>query len=104
MARLAGKTCLITAAAQEIGRASALACAVEGTHVIGTDINTEALSSLAAQDSRIAVHQLDVLSSAAVAEFAWSQEELDGLFNCAGYVYEGTILGCSEANWTSAST
>ncbi|MFY8042660.1 MAG: SDR family NAD(P)-dependent oxidoreductase, partial [Rhodoferax sp.] len=37
--RLQGKTVLITAAAQGIGRASALACAAEGARVIATDIN-----------------------------------------------------------------
>ena len=45
--RLEGKTALITAAGQGIGKASALAYANEGANVIATDINSESLDSLA---------------------------------------------------------
>ncbi len=97
--RLNAKRIFISAAGQGIGRASALACAAEGAHVIATDINAEALASLAAQNPRIEVHALDVRDSAAVAGFAGRQAPLDGLFNCAGFVHNGTIMDCSEADW-----
>ena len=97
--RLKGKRILISAAAQGIGRASALACAAEGAHVIATDIDVEALSKLAAENQNIETHQLDVRDSAAVASFAGRQNALDGLFNCAGFVHQGSILDCDEAAW-----
>ena len=97
--RLAGKTLLITAAAQGIGRASALACAAEGARVIATDINTELLESLAREAPGIEVHALDVRDTAAVQALAARLPALDGLFNCAGYVHHGTVLECDEAAW-----
>ena len=48
MGRLEGKTCLVTAAGQGIGRASAIMMNNEGARVIATDINQEALDELAA--------------------------------------------------------
>ena len=65
--RLAGKTVLITAAAQGIGRSSALACAAEGARVIATDINQALLDSLAAEHASIQTAVLDVRDAAAVA-------------------------------------
>lgn len=50
MGRLEGKTALVTAAAQGIGRATALAYAREGATVIATDINEAALADLSAED------------------------------------------------------
>ena len=44
--RLKNKTALVTAAAQGIGRATALAFASEGARVIATDTNEEALATL----------------------------------------------------------
>ncbi len=95
--RLLGKTILITASAQGIGRASALACAREGARVIATDINEELLAGLAAASPGIETRVLDVRSSAAVAALAADLPSLDGLFNCAGHVHEGTLLDCDEA-------
>ena len=46
MGRLNGKTCLVTAAGQGIGRASALAMLAEGAQVYATDVNEAALSEL----------------------------------------------------------
>jgi 2-keto-3-deoxy-L-fuconate dehydrogenase len=57
--RLAGKTALITAAGQGIGRATALAFAREGAHVIATDVNAAALESLK-QDCGCVIDVLDV--------------------------------------------
>lgn len=97
--RLQGKTVLITAAAQGIGRASALACAAEGARVIATDINQTLLNSLAAEHPGIQVELLDVRSDAAVSALAAGSSALDVLFNCAGMVANGSLLECSEADW-----
>lgn len=97
--RLQGKTVLITAAAQGIGRASALACAMEGAHVIATDIDAEHLATLAREHSGIRVAQLDVRNGEAVMALASQLPALDVLFNCAGMVANGSLLDCSEADW-----
>lgn len=97
--RLNGKTVLITAAAQGIGRASALACAREGAHVIATDINAALLETLAAEHNSISTALLDVRSNEAVSHLASRVPALDALFNCAGMVANGSLLDCSEADW-----
>ena len=97
--RLSGKRIFISAAAQGIGRASALACAAEGARVIATDINVDALKQLSAEHENIETHRLDVRDSAAVAAFAARQDALDGLFNCAGFVHHGSVLDCDESAW-----
>lgn len=97
--RLKGKTILVTAAGQGIGRASALACAREGAEVIATDIRAELLESLAREAPALRTRLLDVRDGAAVQALSESVPALDGLFNCAGFVHEGTILQCDEAAW-----
>ena len=97
--RLLGKTVLITAAAQGIGRASALACAAEGAKVIATDINEALLATLKAEHNNIDVALLDVRSQAAVDALAAKLPALDVLFNCAGMVANGSVLDCTEADW-----
>lgn len=97
--RLKGKTVLITAAAQGIGRASALACAAEGARVIATDINAPLLDQLAAERAGIEVVTLDVRDGGAVQALAERSPALDVLFNCAGMVANGSLLDCSEADW-----
>jgi 2-keto-3-deoxy-L-fuconate dehydrogenase len=69
MARLAGKRAVITAAAQGIGRASAIAFAREGARVIATDINMAALESLKGEAEGIAIAKLDVLDAGAIEAF-----------------------------------
>lgn len=95
--RLEGKTALITAAGQGMGRAAALAFAREGARVIATDLKPELLKTLAAPG--IATEPLDVLDDAAVARFAEKTGAVDILFNCAGYVHQGTILDCAIEDW-----
>jgi len=68
MGRLQGKRALITAAANGIGRATALAFAREGAEVLATDVNPQDLESLAAQDRRIETRILDVTQAQAVHE------------------------------------
>ena len=95
--RLSGKSAVVTAAAQGIGRATALAFAAEGARVWATDINETALAELAGENIRTA--RLDVLDAAAISEFAAARGAVDILFNCAGYVHHGTVLDCDEADW-----
>ena len=96
--RLAGKTALITAAAQGIGRASAEAFAAAGAQVIATDVNAATLAGLDANPG-IETRLLDVLDAAAISAAAAEIGAVDVLFNCAGFVHAGTILGCDEAAW-----
>ena len=95
---LAGKRALVTAAAQGIGRATAVAFAAEGAEVIATDINIARLEELSGTPG-IAVRQLDVLDAQAVNSLAAELGPLDVLCNVAGYVHHGSILDCPEEDW-----
>jgi 2-keto-3-deoxy-L-fuconate dehydrogenase len=98
--RLAGKTAFVTAAAQGIGRATALAFAADGAQVIATDVN-EALVHQITSD-RIRTARLDVLHEAEIARAARDAREVDILFNCAGFVHQGPILDATDDEWTFA--
>jgi 2-keto-3-deoxy-L-fuconate dehydrogenase len=100
-ARLAGKTAFITAAAQGIGRATAQAFAREGARVIATDINAEWLGSLA-KETGCSTRVLDVTDAAAITAAAQAVGAVDVLFNGAGFVHGGTVLDCTEDEWTFA--
>ena len=89
--RLQDKTVLVTAAAQGIGRASALAFARAGAKVYATDINDKTLAELNGEKG-IVTRRLDVLDDAAVKAFVSEIGAVDVLFNCAGIVHSGTIL------------
>lgn len=93
--RLAGKTALVTAAAQGIGRATVEAFLREGASVIAADIRTEALEGL----EGVTVRQLDVTDREAVKAIAEAFPNVDVLYNCAGFVHAGTILDCDEDAW-----
>ena len=101
MGRLDGKTAILSAAGQGIGRASALAMAREGARVIATDINPETLASLADEAAGLALETrlLDVRDPDAVRAAAADLGAPDVLFNCAGFVANGTILDCDEDQW-----
>ena len=96
--RLAGKTILITAAGQGIGRATAELFALEGASVIASDINDSSLAELDRID-RIIPLKLDVTNGETVAAAVEDLPDLDVLFNCAGYVAGGSILECTEKDW-----
>lgn len=96
--RLAGKTCLITAAANGIGRASAELFAAEGGHVIATDVNEQALAALAGT-ANIKTRVLNVLDPEAIAAIAKDLGAVDVLFNCAGFVHMGGIFDCDDKDW-----
>ena len=99
--RLAGKTALVTAAGQGIGRASALAMAAEGARVIATDLNPKTLASLAGE-ANVTTRTLDMLDDGAVRAAIAELPPLDVLFNCAGYVHHGTILDCAPKDWEAS--
>jgi 2-keto-3-deoxy-L-fuconate dehydrogenase len=91
MADLSGKITLITAAAQGIGRASALAFARAGAKVIATDVNAAKLKELDGTPG-ITTRVLDVLSADAVNAAVKEIGRIDVLFNCAGVVHSGSVL------------
>lgn len=96
---LTGKTALVTAAANGIGHASALALAARGARVIATDIDTSNLAALAALSDAITGRPLDVMDTKAVRSLVGDLPPLDILVNCAGWVHDGTILDCDDAVW-----
>ena len=96
--RLAGKTTLVTAAAQGIGRAIALAFAAEGAKVMAVDINIDRLEELAGTPG-ISTRRLDVTDAQAIHSLAAEMPPLDVLCNVAGFVHNGTILDCPEEDW-----
>ena len=99
--RLEGKTALVTAAGQGIGRASALALAAEGAQVWATDLDPKLLAAYEGVD-RVKTAVLDVLDKAAIGQLVASLPPLDVLFNCAGFVHNGSILEATDADWEFA--
>ena len=99
--RLQGKTALVTAAGQGIGRASVLAMAAEGAQVIATDLNPQLLKAFdGVANVRTAV--LDVLDKAAIQSLVAGLPPLNVLFNCAGVVHNGSILQATDDDWDFA--
>ena len=98
MPRLLGKTALVTAAAQGIGRAIAARFAREGAKVLAIDIDEAGLQSL---DGCKAL-RLDLTDGPAVAALAGEVGPVDVLVNVAGMVHHGTILECDEAAWQAS--
>ena len=97
--RLKNKFCVITAAGQGIGRATALNFMHEGATVYAADINEDTLATLKKEAPSIATYPLDVTNKAAVVQFAQKVGTIDVLLNCAGFVHHGTILDCDEEDW-----
>ena len=100
--RLNGKRILLTAAGQGIGKATALAMAAEGASVIATDINATAMTALEQENSAIKTRLLDALDDTAIAVIAAEVGAVDALFNCTGFVHDGTILECTDEEWSFA--
>ncbi|KRA00764.1 MAG: SDR family oxidoreductase [Achromobacter sp.] len=93
--RLQGKTAIVTAAGQGIGRAVALAYVHEGADVLAVDLNGAALETLSGCRTQV----LDVTDARAVRALAQDAGAVDVLFNGAGFVHAGTILDCDEDAW-----
>jgi 2-keto-3-deoxy-L-fuconate dehydrogenase len=96
--RLNGKVAFVTAAAQGIGRATALAFAREGAKVWATDINEQKLAELKGREG-IETRRLDVLKDGDIGNLAKEVGTPNVIFNCAGFVHHGTIQQCSDKDW-----
>jgi 2-keto-3-deoxy-L-fuconate dehydrogenase len=99
--RLKGKTALVTAAGQGIGRASALALAAEGAQVLATDVNASLLEAYAGVPN-VRTARLDVMDKAAIQQLVAANPGVNVLFNCAGFVHNGSILQATDAEWDFA--
>ena len=99
--RLQGKTALVTAAGQGIGRASVLAMAAQGAQVVATDVNPALLQAYAGV-ANVRTATLDVLDKSAILALVAGLPRVDVLFNCAGYVHNGSILQATDDEWSFA--
>jgi 2-keto-3-deoxy-L-fuconate dehydrogenase len=97
--RLKGKSIFITSAGQGIGRATALMAAAEGAKVFATDINEVALAALAKEHGSISTRLLDVTTPKQIEAAAKWSGAPDALFNCSGFVHNGTILDVEDTDW-----
>ena len=94
--RLKNKNIVVTAAAQGIGRATAIAFVDEGANVIALDINEEKLNELKKEKNEIQIQKLDATNKQDVEKFANSVEAIDVLFHAVGFVHHGNIMNCSS--------
>ena len=94
--RLKDKKIIVTAAAQGIGRSTALMFAKEGASVIATDINEEKLIELKKENNSIKTQILDATDKKSVEEFCANIDVVDVLFHAVGFVHHGTLLECDE--------
>jgi 2-keto-3-deoxy-L-fuconate dehydrogenase len=99
--RLKNKTCLVTAAGQGIGRATVLAMAAEGAQVWATDVNASLLAAYEGV-ANVRAMQLDVLDKRAIQNVVAQMPAIDVLFNCAGFVHNGTVLDATDEDWNFA--
>lgn len=99
--RLEGKTALVTAAGQGIGRATVLALAAEGATVWATDVNAGLLEAYQGT-ARVHTAVLNVLDKDAIHALVDSLPALNVLFNCAGVVHNGSILQATDDDWNFA--
>ena len=74
--------------------------AARGARVLATDINADALKALESDGIETAV--LDLCDPTAIAALLGRSTAPDVLFNCAGFVDNGTILDCDEAAWAGS--
>ncbi len=99
--RLQGKSVLVTAAGQGIGKASVLAMAAQGAQVLATDVNPALLAAFAGV-ANVRTAELDVMDKAAIQRVVAGMPRIDVLFNCAGYVHNGNILQATDEDWNFA--
>jgi 2-keto-3-deoxy-L-fuconate dehydrogenase len=98
MGRLAGKTCLVTGAAQGIGRSISEAFLAEGARVIATDLRPAALLALP-DGERLIRMGLDVTQAEDARRAAAAHPDVNVLVNCAGYVAQGALLECTPEDF-----
>ncbi|PZR00981.1 MAG: NAD(P)-dependent oxidoreductase [Cereibacter sphaeroides] len=98
--RLAGRTILVTAAGQGIGRAIAKRLAAEGAEVHASDINGELLAGLDVTTARA----VDATDATAVEGWVAHYPKIDGLVHAVGYVHHGSIETCNPDDWRRSMT
>ena len=102
MLRLRGKTAFMTASGAGIGGATALAFAREGARVVATDRDPAAIAAIGSElarrhpDAGHETHVLDVTDHAAAAA---RHQDVDVLFNGAGWVHQGTLETTELGDW-----
>lgn len=97
--KLEGRVALVTSAGQGIGRASAIALAREGAKVFATDIREDLFKDISKEHPGITGFGLNVLEQSAVDAALKRTGPIDILFNCSGFVHNGTVLDCEEKDW-----
>jgi 2-keto-3-deoxy-L-fuconate dehydrogenase len=102
--RLQGKRVFMTAAAQGMGRAAAIAMACEGAQVFATDVRGDLLTDLSSEaesqgGAAIQTAVLDVTDVQAIENLLGPMKAPDVLFNCAGYVHQGSVLATDAESW-----
>lgn len=93
--RLVGKTAIVTAAGQGIGRAIATAFRDAGAKVYATDLDAGKLDGFTGVEAR----GCDVTSWDSVRALAAETGTPDILCNVAGFVHDGDILKATEDEW-----
>lgn len=111
MGRVSGRSCIVTGAAQGIGRAIAEALLDEGADVCFADINADKVTQVALanqaraaqQGAKVTSAQVDVTDRKAVramiAHAVASFGKLDVMFNNAGVNRPMNFLDVTEDNW-----
>ena len=97
--RLKNKNIVVTAAAQGIGRATALMFAKEGARVIATDINEKKLSEISKENNEIKTYKLDATNKTEVEKFCSNINHIDVLFHAVGFVHHGTLMDCDDVEF-----
>ncbi|WP_087006458.1 SDR family oxidoreductase [Gulosibacter sp. 10] len=96
MNRLQGRTAVVTAAAQGIGRGVVERFVAEGAQVWAVDLNADALSELDGVEG-VTTAACDVTDAEALAELARRTGPIDALFNGVGFVHVGALLETTAA-------
>ena len=94
--RLKNKKIIVTAAAQGIGRATALTFANEGAEVIALDINKEKLDEITKENSKIKTEVVDATNKSEVESFCSTIDNIDVLFHVVGVVHNSNIMDCDS--------
>ena len=97
--KLEGRVALVTSDGQGIGRASAIALANEGAKVFATDLREDLLKDISRDHPNMTGFGLNVLEQAAVDAALNRTGAIDILFNCSGFVHNGTIMDCQDKDW-----